>query len=178
MESGSKKILEGMNKKDTPENYLRVIELLNTGGISTQLYFIVGFPGETKETINETIQMINNFSHNGSGINHIMIFPFLFAPLSPIYLQENRKTYNLSGYMTEWKHDTMDHTQAYRYAKEFFLKCKNVYPFYGIDEFDEVDIAKLKKVAQLRRQIRMAEFMHSIEAAKQDWEKLRQVMIS
>jgi len=178
MESGSKKILKGMNKKDTPENYLRVTELLNANGISTQLYFIVGFPGETQETMDETIKMINNFNHKGSGINHIMIFPFVFAPLSPIYLPENRKKYNLSGYMTEWKHDTMDFTQAYRYAKEFFLRCKNVYPFYGIDEFDKVDIAKLKMVARLRKQIRQAEVLNSPEVVEQGWEELRQVIIS
>ena len=178
MESGSKKILKGMNKKDTPENYLRVIDLLNANGISTQLYFIVGFPGETQATMNETIQMINNFSHKGSGINHIMIFPFILAPLSPIYLPENRKKYNLSGYMAEWKHDTMDFTQAYKYAKDFFLRCNNVYPFYGIDEFDKVDIVKLKKVAQLRMQIRKAEFMESPEVVEQGWEKLRQYMVS
>ncbi len=178
MESGNKKILEGMNKKDTPENYLKVIELLNANDISTQLYFIAGFPGETRETINETIQMINNFSHKGSGINHMMVFPFVLAPLSPIYLPENRKKYNLKGYMSEWKHDTMDSTQAYKYAKEFFLRCNNVYPFYGIDEFDNLDITKLKKVAQLRMQIRKAEFMNSPEVVAQGWKKLRQVMIS
>jgi anaerobic magnesium-protoporphyrin IX monomethyl ester cyclase len=178
MESGSKKILEGMNKKDTSENYLRVIELLNANGISTQLYFIVGFPGETQETIHETIQMINNFSYKGAGINHIMIFPFVLAPLSPIYLPENRKKYNLRGYMTEWKHDTMDFKQAYKYANEFFIRCNNVYPFYGFDEFDKVDIAKLKKVAQLRMQIRKAELMYSPEVVEQGWEKLREVMIS
>jgi len=107
-----------------------------------------------------------------------MIFPFVFAPLSPIYLPENRKKYNLSGYMTEWKHDTMDFIQAYRYAKEFFLRCKNVYPFYGIDEFDKVDIAKLKMVARLRMQIRQAEVLNSPEVVEQGWEKLRQVIIS
>ncbi|MEJ2658234.1 MAG: radical SAM protein [Desulfobacterales bacterium] len=178
MESGSKKILEAMNKKDTSKNYLRVIELLNVNGISTQLYFIVGFPGETQETMNETIQMINHFSHKGPGINHIMIFPFVLAPLSPIYLPENRKKYNLRGYMSEWNHDTMDFTQAYKYAKDFFLRCNNVYPFYGIDEFDKVDIAKLKKVAQLRMQIRKAELMYYPEAVERGWKKLKQVIIS
>ncbi|MBW1817696.1 MAG: radical SAM protein [Deltaproteobacteria bacterium] len=178
MESGSKQILKGMNKKDSPENYEKVIELLNANGISTQLYFIVGFPGETQETIDETIQMINRFSHKGPGINHIMVFPFVLAPLSPIYLPENRGEYHLSGYMTRWKHDTMDFSQAYAYAKEFFLRCKNVYPFYGIDEFYEVDIAKLKEVAQLRMQIRKAEVMDSPEGVKQGWDKLRNVMTS
>jgi radical SAM superfamily enzyme YgiQ (UPF0313 family) len=178
MESGSRRILKGMNKKDTPENYLRVIELLNANGISTQLYFIVGFPGETQETMNETIQMINSFSHEGRGINHIMVFPFVFAPLSPIYLPKNREAHNLSGYMTEWKHDTMDSTQAYEYAKEFFLKCNNVYPFYGIDEFAHVDVAKLKRIAELRMEIRKAEFQHESEVVENGWKKLRQAMVS
>ena len=80
--------------------------------------------------------------------------------------------------MAEWKHDTMDFTQAYKYAKDFFLKCNNVNPFYGIDEFDKVDIVKLKKVAQLRMQIRKAEFMDSPEVVEQGWEKLRQYMVS
>ena len=80
--------------------------------------------------------------------------------------------------MTDWKHDTMDFTQAYRYAKEIFLRCNNVYPFYGLDEFDKTDIAKLKKVAQLRMEIRKAEFMSSPIVVEQGWKKLRQVMIS
>jgi radical SAM superfamily enzyme YgiQ (UPF0313 family) len=151
---------------------------LNSNGISTQLYFIVGFPGETEETINETIQMINNFNDSGPGINHLMIFPFLFAPLSPIYHPENRKKYNLSGYMTEWKHDTMDFKQAYKYAKEIFLKCNNAYPFYGIDEFDNVDLSKLKKVARLRMQICKSEYLGSSETVEQSWEKIKQVLIS
>jgi anaerobic magnesium-protoporphyrin IX monomethyl ester cyclase len=178
MESGSKKILKNMNKKATPENYLRVIELLNSNGISTQLYFIVGFPGETQETINETIQMINSFCDEGSGINHIMVFPFVFAPLSPIYLPENRKKFNLSGYMTEWKHDTMHSPQAYKYAKEFFFKCNNVYPFYGIDELIDVNSAKLKKIAQLRMEIRKGEFLYEPEAVEHGWKKLREVIVS
>jgi len=178
MESGSQRILKGMNKNDTPGNYLRVVELLNENGISTQLYFIVGFPGETQETINETIEMINNFSNEGSGINHIMVFPFVLAPLSPIYLPQNRKTYNLSGYMTEWKHDTMDSAQAYKYAKEFYLRCNNVYPFYGIDEFINVELTKLKRIARLRMEIRRAEFLREPEAVEEGWKKLRQVVVS
>ena len=65
--------------------------------------------------------------------------------------------------------------------KNFFydrvMRCNNVYPFYGIDEFDKVDINKLKKVAQLRNQIRKAEFISSQEVVEEGWEKLKQVMI-
>jgi len=177
MESGSRKILQGMNKKDTPEHYLEVIDLLNTHGISTQLYFIVGFPGETEETMQETITMINQFSHEGPGINTIMIFPFVLAPLSPIYMPKNRKKHNLQGYMTEWSHDTMNFQQAYKYARQFYLEVKNIHPFYGIEEYDAVDIAKLKKVAQLRTQIRKAEFLGaSPEIIADRWQQLKYVM--
>ena len=177
MESGSRKILKGMNKKDTPEHYLEVIDLLNTHGISTQLYFIIGFPGETEETMQETIDMINQFSHQGPGINTIMIFPFVLAPLSPIYMPKNRKKYNLQGYMTEWSHDTMNFQQAYKYAGQFFLEVKNIHPFYGIEEYDAVDIIKLKKVAQLRTKIRKAEFLKaSPEIIADKWTELKKIM--
>ncbi|MBE0556728.1 MAG: radical SAM protein, partial [Proteobacteria bacterium] len=44
MESGDAAMLSRMNKAENPDNYLEAVELLNTHGIFTQLYFIVGFP--------------------------------------------------------------------------------------------------------------------------------------
>jgi hypothetical protein len=137
----------------------------------------VGFPGETEETMQETIDMINQFSHQGPGINTIMIFPFVLAPLSPIYMPKNRSKYNLHGYMTEWSHDTMNFQQAYKYARQFFLEVKNIHPFYGIEEYDAVDIATLKKVAQLRTKIRKAEFLKaSPEIIGDTWRELKEIM--
>lgn len=179
MESGSREILQGMNKKDTPEHYLEVIELLNSHGISTQLYFIVGFPGETEKTMQETINMINTFAHDGPAINTIMIFPFVLAPLAPIYTPEYRKKYNLRGYMTNWTHDTMDFQRAYQFAQQFYLQLENIHPFYGMEEFVTVEIAKLKRVAQLRTQIRRAEIMDSSSVElEQYWQELKDVVAS
>jgi len=117
MESGDPRILKEMDKKDTPKNYLRVVELLNTHGISTQLYFIIGFPGETRQSIENTIELINRFHHHGPAINELMVFPFVFAPLSPVYEPKNRKKYGISGYMTKWSHRTMNSRQALAYAR-------------------------------------------------------------
>ena len=47
-----------------------------------------------------------------------------------------------------------------------------------LESIKEKAIAKLKKVAQLRMQIRRAGLQHSPEVVKQGWGKLRQVMIS
>jgi radical SAM superfamily enzyme YgiQ (UPF0313 family) len=178
MESGDKSILREMNKKDTPENYLRVIELLNIHGISTQLYFIIGFPGETVQTIENTAQLINRFHHEGPAINELMVFPFVFAPLSPVYDPDNRKKYNLKGYMTEWTHYTMNSVQAQKYARELLVRVENIYPQYGIEEFEMVEISKLKRIARLRSQIWKAELLqNSPLIIDQYWQELKKVVL-
>jgi len=179
MESGDKNILKGMNKKDIPEHYLKVVELLNTHGISTQLTFIIGFPGETPQTIGNTIQLINQFHHQGPAINEIGIFPFWLAPLSPVYEPENWEKYKLRGYMTEWAHYTMNSDQAYNYARDFFFRLEHIYPHYGTEEFDVLEVSKLKRVAQLRGQIRKAEFLKdSQQIIDQTWQELRREVLS
>jgi anaerobic magnesium-protoporphyrin IX monomethyl ester cyclase len=177
MESGDKNILKEMNKKDTPENYLRVIELLNTHGISTQLYFIVGFPGETTQTIENTITLINQFRHDGPAINELMVFPFVLAPLSSVYSPESRRGYRLEGYMTDWVHYTMNSEEAKKYAQEFLLRVNNIYPHYGIEEFFMTDISTLKRTTELRFQMRKAELsQHSHEIINRYWQELRETV--
>jgi len=79
--------------------------------------------------------------------------------------------------MTEWSHDTMNFQQAYKYAQQFLLEVKNIHPFYGVEEYDAVDIVKLKKVAQLRTQILKAEFLKvSPEIIADNWIELKEVM--
>jgi len=179
MESGDKSILKEMDKQDVPENYLRVIELLNSNGISTQLYFIIGFPGETALTINNTITLVNQFRHDGPAINEIMVFPFVFAPLSPVYSPTNRKKYHLEGYMTKWDHYTMNSEQAQKYAREFLAKAENVHPHYGIEEFTMVDITRLKRITQLRSQIWRYELLQKTPSIiEQYWQELKKTIIS
>ena len=174
MESGDRKILKEMNKKSSPEDYLKSIALLNSHGISTQLYFIVGFPGETPQSIERTIEMINRFYDQGPGINELMVFPFLFAPLSPIYDPDNAIKYSLKGYMNQWTHDTMDSEQASAYAIDFIDKVENVYPHYGIEEFLMVEMEKLKEISRLRHQIFRAQKSKASKGeTDQYWQELK-----
>ena len=79
--------------------------------------------------------------------------------------------------MTNWTHATMDSRQAYQRAQQFYLQVENIHPFYGIEEFYAVEIAKLKKVAQLRSQIRRAEILESSPGEMENWwQELRKVM--
>jgi radical SAM superfamily enzyme YgiQ (UPF0313 family) len=55
LESGSQKILDRCDKRTTVEKGRQAIEMTQKIGIKSWGYFIIGLPGETKETIRETI---------------------------------------------------------------------------------------------------------------------------
>ncbi|MFH1546958.1 MAG: radical SAM protein [bacterium] len=58
IESGSQSILNKMGKKVTVEDNYNVIQWAKKYGITSRAFFIIGFPGETAETIEETKQFI------------------------------------------------------------------------------------------------------------------------
>ena len=61
VQSGSDKILKGMNRKHTAKSYLEVIENLRVArpDIALSGDFIVGFPGETEKDFQETLNLID-----------------------------------------------------------------------------------------------------------------------
>jgi p-methyltransferase len=146
-----------MNKRATPDMYLEAIDLLNSHGISTQLYILIGYPGETQATVDNTVALLNQFAHEGPAINQLLVFPFGLLPLSPVYEPATARKYGLSGYMLNWKHQTMTSQEAKEHALNIYERVQNFHPNYGIDEFHQVEGAKLKKLYQLRAKIHAAE---------------------
>jgi anaerobic magnesium-protoporphyrin IX monomethyl ester cyclase len=55
-ESGSQEILKRMKKGTRAEDIQKITELLRKVGIDSLVYFLIGLPGETRGTIQETIQ--------------------------------------------------------------------------------------------------------------------------
>jgi radical SAM superfamily enzyme YgiQ (UPF0313 family) len=159
--------------------YLEAIDLLNSHGISTQLYIITGYPGETGATIDNTVALLNQFAHGGPAINQLLVFPFMFAPLSPVYEPAARSKYRLSGYMQHWRHQTMTSQEALELALRIYDRVQNLHPNYGVDEFHQVEGAKLKRMYQLRAKIHAAERadknQHTLERL---WSDLKAVVAS
>ncbi len=60
VESGSEKIRRQLNKRITREQILRAFSLTAACGIMPRAYFIYGCPGETPETIRETMDLIDD----------------------------------------------------------------------------------------------------------------------
>lgn len=114
IESGSEPILKNMNKAAKVEDYLRGITLLKEYGIMTYGSFIVGFPGETDETITSTKEFIKK-----SGLDFYRAQPWYCEPITPIW--NERKTYHLHGESFEWSHATMNSKRASDLVEEIFL---------------------------------------------------------
>ena len=58
IESGSNRMLKAMNKGITREQSLNVLRLAKDVGMHLKLQFMCGYPGETKETLAETVSLM------------------------------------------------------------------------------------------------------------------------
>ena len=66
LQSGSTKILKEMNRKYTKEDYLKIVEKLKKAdsNISFSTDIIVGFPGETREDFEETLDVVKRVEYD------------------------------------------------------------------------------------------------------------------
>ncbi|MGR3219102.1 MAG: PhpK family radical SAM P-methyltransferase, partial [Candidatus Anammoxibacter sp.] len=128
VESGSNDMLKRMNKTLRRKHFLEMIPLLKKFGILTYAGLIIGFPGETNDTVRETIDLIEESK------------PDLFRaqlwycdPLTPIW--DKRKEYGIKGSAFNWSHDTMDSKTAIELVENLFLSVKNStwLPQYGFE---------------------------------------------
>ncbi|MGE4556733.1 MAG: radical SAM protein [Desulfovibrionaceae bacterium] len=113
IESGSEEILVNMNKNAKPNEYLAGIEKLKKNGIATFGAIIIGFPGETEDTINTTIDFVNS-----SGLDFVYVQPYFYLHNSPVY--EDRDKYLLRGEGPIWKHQTMNSKDCNTIVKNIF----------------------------------------------------------
>ena len=75
VQSGSDRILKAMNRKYNVKKYMSVIEKLRAEcpDISLTTDIIVGFPGETEEDFDATLELLRR-------VRYDMIFSFIFSP--------------------------------------------------------------------------------------------------
>ena len=121
IESGSNEILTLMNKRARRADYLRGVELLESAEIPTYASFIVGFPGETDNTIMDTISFIEH-----SGISFYNVKIFYYDHTTPI--ASKREAFNLTGQGMNWTHRTMNSADAFDYS-ENIIKTVNQVPY-------------------------------------------------
>jgi len=74
VQSGSNRILENMNRKHTIEDYLQIIKKLKKVNPNIKLSsdFIIGYPGETQDDFEKTLELVRN-------VKFINSYSFIFS---------------------------------------------------------------------------------------------------
>lgn len=117
IESVDNLILKNMNKKTTIEAMKRGIEKLKKVGICIHANFVIGFPGETQETVHGISKFLDEME-----IEFFTLAPWHYVPSTPIH--RRKKEFGLTGAFGKWKHKTMSSEEAYKITKEIISQPK------------------------------------------------------
>lgn len=111
LESGNNTVLKNMDKRATVEEYLQGISFLRKYEIPTYGAFIVGFPGETNESIDDTVRFIKQ-----AKLDYYRLFTWCYAELAPIALDKEKFSIEVDTkgqtFSADWKHATMTSSEA------------------------------------------------------------------
>lgn len=113
IESGSDEMLGAMNKTARRADYLDALEAFGEAGISTYASLIIGFPGETEETVAETVSLLEKGKPD-----FYRAQLWYCDPVTPIY--QKRDELGIKGEAFNWSHQTMTWSTAVDIIDDLF----------------------------------------------------------
>ena len=96
VESGSQTMLDLMNKRTTVAKNEETIKVAKKAGLKTKAYLVINFPGETSQTIKETIEFVERARPDKILISN-------FVPLPGSYVYDHPSEFNI-----DWMNDNWD----------------------------------------------------------------------
>jgi tRNA-2-methylthio-N6-dimethylallyladenosine synthase len=115
VQSGSNRVLRAMNRNHTVESYLGIIEKMRGIGrdIAISGDFIVGFPGETEEDFQATLQIVDR-------VQYASAYSFKYSPRpgTPAAVMENQIAREIMDRRLQELHERINaHQLAYNRSK-------------------------------------------------------------
>jgi anaerobic magnesium-protoporphyrin IX monomethyl ester cyclase len=143
LESGSDDMLTRMNKTARRKHYATAIPLLRAAGISTYASLIIGFPGETDDTVQETISLVEE-----AAPDYYRTQLWYADPVTPIW--KERERYAVTGSSFNWSHKTMDAKQACDWIDKIFLVVQNStwMPQFGFEQWSTFYLSRKGMTSQ------------------------------
>jgi radical SAM superfamily enzyme YgiQ (UPF0313 family) len=124
IESGNQFILDQMNKKCTVAHNLLAIENCRKYGITTIISLIVGFPGETEETLKETFDFMKKAKPD---FHFLATFSVRIEDV-PMFNTTNRERFGLEkidnpySFAPYWNHNTMNCSQVGQHVRKLSMQ--------------------------------------------------------
>ncbi len=106
VESGDDSILKLMRKGHNVADAYKGIEVAKRHGLFVHANFVVGYPGETRETYQNTLEFIERSRPDSVTFGH-----FYMSPRSPVY-GKRMADFDIQGQGMHWSHKTMNSETA------------------------------------------------------------------
>jgi p-methyltransferase len=155
VESGAQSVLNNMLKAARVDMMKKGVRELEARGILVYASLIVGFPGETHDTVTETIAFIDDARPSFYSSEF-----YFHDPKAPA--QERAQEFGLTGSRFNWKHHTMDWRGAAREVQRVHQTVQHAefLPLYGADMWSVphfleqgISIDELKQFLRLARRM-------------------------
>ena len=126
IESGVAEILEKVNKPQTPELIREVVTMADDAGIETVGFFMIGLPGDTRETVEESMRFACSLPL--TYVKASMTLPF---PSSALFRQidkagriksRNWDLYNFHNTTDVWEHENLSWDEIRKFYGRFHRK--------------------------------------------------------
>jgi len=117
VESGDDEMLRRMSKSGRVAHYERALELCRDNGILSHAALLVGFPGETAQSLERTIDFVNRTQPTTFKPQ-----PFFYHHHAPVHRQA--AALGLHGRGWRWRHHTMTSRQAFAAAGQVRHRVK------------------------------------------------------
>ena len=126
MESVNDHVLDAMGKNVKASQYTRTAKYLAEVGLSAELSFIIGFPGEDEKSLAQLCDFLANYPAASVPVaTFLYLFVFHLEPLSEAFGEEFRKKWDLKGQHLSWRHRTMDVETARKKLREVYLTANS-----------------------------------------------------
>ena len=134
VDSGSNTILKNMNKSQTRADIILGLKNAKEAGLIRRIYLIVGFPGETWETIEETAQLVEEAQPD-----EFVVYPLIPYPGTSLwYNPEKWGLYNISKDFTKY-------FQIYGDKQSHFVYDLKDYDRYELQAMKDYLVTRLEK---------------------------------
>lgn len=155
VESGDQAQLDRMKKRLKVENVRRGIEQLDNIGVTVLMTYVVGYPGESVETIENSIQFMNDLKLTNLFASY-HVYPLFINILAEINRASIREKWEIKGIHNNWSHYTMNSSQAKDACHRIFRDVTNVpyhYPaeshFFNKGMFSRQTLGDLFRLRQM-----------------------------
>lgn len=157
IESGDPEMLRRMNKRADLSAARAGIEALVAAGVHVLSTFVLGFPGETRASLDASVAFLNGFRRDTRGRVEYSVFPFQLVPGAPVDRPERRRELGLTGLLDRWTHPTMsaDEVRA-TWAPYFFRGVDASYTYYGGDDSSLWSADRRTQAIALRKAVTVA----------------------